>query len=160
METQSLIPFNWFTTPARRGEANPFLALQREMDRLFEDFGRSFDGPSTRLAAPRVDISETPTESRITAEPPGISEKDVEISVQDDILTIRGEKRAEHEDKNASRHLVERNYGAFARSFQLPPGYDPDKISASFDKGVLTLTLPKPPEVQSRTKKIEVKSAG
>jgi len=161
MEPRSLLPFTWYGPPARGGaEGNPFFALRQEMDRLFQDFGRGMlDVPTRSVAMPRVDVTETPTEIRIAAELPGMTEKDVEVELHDDILTISGEKRSEREEKGENRHLVERSYGAFSRSFQLPPGYDADKISAQFDKGVLRISLPKPTAPEAQPKKIEVKPA-
>jgi HSP20 family protein len=160
MASKSLFPYSWFDPPARGGEVNPFLTLRQDLDRMVQDFGRGlFDWPGSRLAAPKVDISETASEIRIAAELPGMTEKDVEVELHDDVLTIRGEKKDEREEKGENRHLVERSYGAFARSFQLPPGLDAANISASFDKGVLRITLPKPPEAASKARKIEVKPA-
>ena len=95
----------------------------------------------------------------ITAEMPGLERKDVEISVEDDVLTIRGEKKVESEqdDKNKNYHLTERSYGVFYRVLQLPPGVDPSKIQATMSNGVLKITIPKP--ARSEAKKIEVKEA-
>lgn len=160
MNGRSLLPFNWLA-PTRYGgqTTDPFTALQREMDRLMESFGRPTAFAPSTLRGPSVDITETDKELVITAELPGLSEKDVEVTLRDDALTISGEKRSESEQKDATRHVVERSYGSFARSFQLPPGYDSDKISAHFDKGVLKVTLAKPEQQESKVKRIDVKSA-
>jgi HSP20 family protein len=141
--------------------ANPFGFLHREIDRLFDDFTRGLDGSGQGQVnlVPSIDVSETDKAIAITAEMPGLERKDVEISVEDDVLTIRGEKKVESEqdDKNKNYHLSERSYGVFYRVLQLPPGVDPSKIEASVSNGVLKITIPKP--ARSEPKKIEVKDA-
>ncbi|MGQ0676301.1 MAG: Hsp20/alpha crystallin family protein, partial [Rhodospirillales bacterium] len=92
----------------------------------------------------------------VTAELPGMEEKDVELVVQDDVLTIRGEKKFEKEEKNKDYHMVERQYGSFQRSFTLPDIVDREKIAAKFDKGVLNVTLPKSAKAKERTRKIQI----
>jgi len=159
MNLKSLIPVSRDRSLAGR-EAYPFATLQREIDRLFEDFGRgfpSFARWSTQELVPSIDVTESDKEIEITAELPGLEEKDVQINVADNILTIRGEKKAEKEEKDKQYHRIERSYGAFSRTLELPPGVNPDAIKASIAKGVLTVTVPKPAAAQ--TKKIEVKSA-
>ena len=105
---------------------------------------------------PRIDVSETDSELRIEAELPGVEEKDLEIVLSDGRLTIKGEKKQEKEEKKKDYHLVERSYGSFARSVGLPFAAEPDKIKASFAKGVLTVTVPKPAEVKAKEKKIPI----
>jgi HSP20 family protein len=138
----------------------PFGSLRRDMERLFEDFSRDLGwGPPATVGmamAPRVDVSETDTELKIEAELPGIDEKDVEVVLSDGRLTIKGEKKQEKEEKKKDYHLVERSYGSFARSIALPFEADPDQVKASFAKGVLTVTVPKPPEVKAKEKKIAI----
>ncbi len=144
---------------------NPFTSLQREIDRLFDDFTRGFPtfpslqpfaaGPSGMM--PDMDVTETDKEIEITAELPGLEEKDVQINVSDNLLTIRGEKKAEKEEKDKNYRLVERSYGAFERTLELPQGVDANAIKASMAKGVLKVKVPKPAPAQS--KKIEVSSA-
>jgi len=149
---------------------NPFISLQREIDRLFDDFTRSFpsfpslssfpalgNGGAVSSMMPTMDVAETDKEIEITAELPGLEEKDVQINVADGILTIRGEKKAEKEQKDKNYRLVERSYGSFERSMQLPDGVDLDAIKATIDKGVLKVTVPKPAAKQ--VKKVEVKAA-
>jgi HSP20 family protein len=130
------------------------------MERLFEDFSRDFGwGPPATAGtamAPRVDVSETDTELKIEAELPGIDEKDLEVIFSDGRLTIKGEKKQEKEEKKKDYHTVERSYGSFARSIVLPFEADPNKVKATFAKGVLTVTVPKPPEVKAKEKKIPV----
>jgi HSP20 family protein len=154
---------------------HPFETLRHEIDRLFEDFDSGmwrsrFGRPmfnlqpfwsreSTWAAAPAVDITETDKAYEIAAELPGMDEKNIEVNFADDVLTIKGEKKDEREEKKKDYYLSERSYGSFQRSFQVPDGTDPDKIEASFKKGVLTVVLPKSAEAQKAAKKIDVKAA-
>ncbi len=147
----------------------PFESLRREVDRLFDDFDGGFFRPFRRPlfdvipakwpTAPAVDFTDTENAYELTAELPGIDEKNVEVKVANSVLTIKGEKQEEKEEKKKDYYLRERNYGSFERSFQVPEGVDADKIEANFKKGVLTVTLPKKPEAQKATKKIDVKAA-
>jgi HSP20 family protein len=104
-----------------------------------------------------MDVTETDKQIEITAELPGLEEKDVQVNLADNVLTIRGEKKAEKEEKDKNYRLVERSYGSFVRSLQLPDGVDANAIKASIDKGVLKVTVPKPAPAQA--KKIDVKAA-
>jgi HSP20 family protein len=104
-----------------------------------------------------MDLAETDKEIELTAELPGLEEKDVQLNVVDNHLTIRGEKKNQREEKEKDYHLVERNYGSFVRTVELPPGVDPESIKAVMSKGVLKVTVPKPAPAQA--KKIEVKAA-
>ena len=158
MNLRSLMPIGRDRNVVRSD--NPFMSLQREIDRLFDDFTRGFPAFSTDGKAellPSLDVTETEKQIEITAELPGLEEKDVQINVADNLLTIRGEKKAEKEEKDKNYRLVERSYGSFERTLELPDGVDPDAIKASIAKGVLTVTVPKPAPAQS--KKIEVKAA-
>jgi HSP20 family protein len=153
----------------------PFLNLRREMDRLFNDFGRGFRQFPTRSsvfdiepfwgremtweAAPAVDIAESEKAFELTAELPGMDEKNIEVKVANGNLIIKGEKQEEKEETKKDYYMRERNFGSFERRFEMPEGVDADKIEASFKKGVLTLTLPKKLEAQKPAKKIEVKAA-
>jgi HSP20 family protein len=155
------------TTAAIR---RPFESLRREVDRLFEDFDRGFWRlPSRSLLdiepfwrrgamAPAVDIIEQEKDYQLTVELPGMEEKDVELKVANDVMTIKGEKKEEKEEKQKDYYLSERHYGAFQRSFALPASTDAEKIEASFKKGVLTVTLPKKPEAITPERNIEVKA--
>jgi HSP20 family protein len=109
--------------------------------------------------APAVDFTETEKAYELTAELPGIDEKNIEVNVANGILSIKGEKQEDKEEKKKDYYIRERNFGSFERSFQVPDGVDADKIEAGFKKGVLTITLPKKPEVQKAAKKIDVKVA-
>jgi HSP20 family protein len=141
---------------------DPFAAFRREMERLFDSFGRDIGWPTgdrrTAATAPSIDVSETDSELRIDADLPGVEEKDVDVAISDNVLTIKGEKKAEKEEKKKDFHLVERSYGSFSRSLTLPFAADPAKAKATFKNGVLSITLPKPPEVKAKSKKIAISS--
>jgi len=152
---------------------NPFENLRREVERLFEDFDGGFfrsprrsmfDLPAWRSAtawpkSPAVDVTETDKAFEITAELPGLDEKNVEVKFADGVLTIKGEKQEDKEEKQKDYYLRERSYGSFQRSFQIPDGVDTDKIEANFKNGVLTVALPKTTEAQKAAKTIAVKAA-
>ena len=157
-------PFGW----------RPFESLRRDIDRLFEDFAggfwrsplsrSSFDmapfgrGEPSWTTTPAVDVTETDKAYEVTAELPGMEEKNIEVNVANGVLTIKGEKQEEKEEKKKDYYLRERSFGSFQRAFQVPEGVDTDKIAASFKKGLLTVTLPKSAEAQKAAKKIEVKA--
>jgi HSP20 family protein len=179
MAETSKVPVKAEQKTAERATAlqawRPFESLHREVDRLFEDFGRGFWTSSFRRpifdveplwrreaawgGAPSVDIVEKGNAYEITAELPGMDEKNVEVKLVDGGLTIKGEKQEEKEEKKKDYYLHERQFGSFERSFRVPEGVDIDKIGATFKKGVLTVMLPKKPEVQKPEKKIEIKAA-
>jgi HSP20 family protein len=159
MNLRSLIPIGRERSVARRGSVEPFGSLQREIERLFEDFARgwpSFGAGSSELT-PSMDVTETEKEIEITAELPGLEEKDVQVDFADNVLTIKGEKKAEKQQTDKNYRLYERSYGSFERTFQLPAGIDPEAIKASLSNGVLKVTVPKPAPAQ--VKKVEVKAA-
>ncbi|MGC1575778.1 MAG: Hsp20/alpha crystallin family protein [Beijerinckiaceae bacterium] len=165
------------TTPA--GAFAPqhatFDSLRREIDRVFDSFNwgswgfpfartrLGFEMPSLRSAsveiAPAVDVAEKDKEYEITAELPGLDEKNIEVKLANGMLTIRGEKKEEKEEKQTDYHLSERSYGSFMRSFQLPEGIDEGKIEASFVKGVLTVKVPKSTQALKNEKTISIKAA-
>lgn len=161
MSVRDLIPWGRERSPGLRGGEmmDPFLSLHREMNRLFDDAFRGIEGrlPSTGFGTmgwPHMDVVETDKEYRVTAELPGLEERDVELTFQDGVLTLKGEKKIEHDDKG--RLHSERFYGQFQRSLALGPDVDENTISASFKNGVLTVVLPKSPEVQSKAKRIAI----
>ncbi|SRR6266404_2114453 len=156
MTLKSLIPVG-SERGVTRPSSNPFSALQQEIDRLFDGFSRSFSGFASRDMMPSMDLSETDQEIEITAELPGLEEKDIQLNLADNVLTIRGEKKSEREENKKDYHLVERSYGSFTRAVQLPEGVNPDSIKAVMSKGVLKVTVPKPAPAQ--TKKIDIKTA-
>ncbi len=144
---------------ASRDIWEPFASLRRDMDRMFEDFSRDtgWGPPATGMAAaPRIDVSETDAEIKIEAEMPGVDEKDVEVVLSNGRLTIKGEKKQEKKEEKKDYHLVERSYGSFARSIGLPFEADPSQVKADFAKGVLTVTVPKPPQVKEKEKRIPI----
>ena len=142
MNLRSLLPVN-----RDRSIASPFTSLQREIDRLFDDFSRGFpalapfNGGNGGKLTPSVDVSETDKEIEITAELPGLEEKDVQINVVDNVLTIRGEKSAEKEEKDKNYRLAERCYGSFERTLELPAGVNADAIEARLALGVLLVSV-------------------
>ncbi len=160
------------TTRATPAEWSPFESLRRQIDRVFEDFGGGFWPPPARRSLfgiepfwrgepawdtkPAVDVVEKDKAYEVTAELPGMDEKNIEVQFSDGVLTIKGEKKEETEEKKKDYYVSERRYGSFRRSFQVPDGVDPEKIDASFKNGVLTVTLPKSPETQKKEKKITV----
>ena len=163
------------TAPVPAGAPESWRSFRTEMDRLFDRFAGGWGMPSLRrmfdaepafqyessfaMPSPAVDISEDDGAYKVTAELPGMAEKEIEVVVSGDTLSIKGEKRLEKEQKEKNFHLSERSYGSFQRSFYVPDGVDRDKIAADFSKGVLTVTMPKTAKAVEQTKKIEVKSA-
>ena len=160
-------------TPAQTPDA--WHSLRSEMDRLFDRFSGSFGLPAFRrwfnvepvfsadnafnITMPAVDVTEDDKSYTLTAELPGMEQKNIEVSLTGDMLTLKGEKRTEKEEKDKNRYMSERSYGAFERSFSIPDSVDRDKIVSDLAKGVLTITLPKKPAAQQPVKKIEVKAA-
>lgn len=146
---------------ASEGAEHPVLAMQRDINRVFDGFLERFNSPfaASNGAFPRTDVAETENEVEVSLELPGIDEKDIDVSIANDVLTIRGEKKNGREEKRQGFYLAERSYGAFHRAIALPPGVDGDKAKAEFKRGILTITLPKTPEARSRVKKIDVKAA-
>ena len=161
--------------PAQSAAPDIWRSFRSEMDRVFDRFSNNFGFPAMRrmfdpepfwrqessfdFAAPAIDVTESETAYKITAELPGISEKDVEVSLTGDALVLKGEKLQEWEEKEKNRYLSERAYGTFQRSLPIPEGVNRDAIAAEFSKGILTVTLPKSTEAQKRQKKIEIKAA-
>jgi HSP20 family protein len=142
--------------PAASQAASPLLTLHREMNRLFDDVFRGFDTPAlggARGAWPQLEVRDADGEYRVTAELPGLDEKDVEVLFEDGVLILRGEKRAETEDR--SRAFSERVYGRFERRLALGD-IDQDRIQAKFRTGVLTVTAPKSEQSQSRVRRIPI----
>jgi HSP20 family protein len=158
------------TVPAM---AETWQSFRHEIDSLFDRFSNGFESFSlqpftnmqqlwspgvTGFANPAVDVAESDAAYTITAELPGVKEKDVEVSISDDMLVIKGEKRQEREEKDKSHYLSERSYGTFQRMFALPRGTDSNKIEARFQNGVLVVLVPKTGQ-KSESRKIEVKAA-
>ena len=159
MPIKNLIPWTRRDTEmaGREGVEHPVLAMQRELNRMFDGFRDRFNGQDG--AFPRTDVAETDREVEVSIELPGIDEKDVDVAIANDVLTIRGEKKDSREEKRKGFYLAERSYGAFHRAIPLPLGVDSDKAKAEFKKGILTISLPKTPEAQARVTKINVQAA-
>jgi HSP20 family protein len=145
------------------GRWDPLEAFHRDVDRLFEDFWRGSNWPSAfrsepmfEALSPRMDVSEDDEEIRVTAELPGLDEGDIEVVLSDKWLTIKGEKKAEKEETEKGYKYRERSYGSFHRVIPLEVEVIADKVDANFEKGVLTVKLPKTPEAQRKVKKIPV----
>jgi HSP20 family protein len=147
--------------------ANPFQLLQREMNRLFNDawsgdYGLSISegtNGDTAFLMPRMELREGDKEVRLIAELPGVTEKDIDVSLDDDVLTIRGEKRAERREERENTHFTERAFGTFQRSMRLPYRVEPNQVKASFANGILTVTVPKN-KTQEKARKIPVQGSG
>jgi HSP20 family protein len=163
-----LLPQRGNRYPARwQGEFEPFGSFRREMNRLFDDFLGAPLLPNLMLTYPRpmlgillnptAEISETDKDLRVTLELPGIDPKNVEVTLADDVLTIRAEKPAQEQQSERDYHLAERPYGTFARYLRLPFTPDPGQVQASFKDGVLNIVIPKPQELQSKVHRIEVR---
>jgi len=148
----------------QRGEDHPFFALQRDINRMFDDFFRGFDlvpfGREKSFGgfSPSVDVREDEKEVKIKAELPGLEEKDVEVTLGEDVLTIKGEKREDKEEKGEGRWYRESHYGSFSRVIPLPKGLNQEKVDARFRNGVLSITLPRFEVSESKKKKISVKT--
>ncbi len=143
-------------------ELDPFRGFRTQLDSLFEDwFGRNIGG----TLAPRINVSETSNDMTVTVELPGVEEKDIDVSLSGNQLTVKGEKKSEQEEKKDEDgrvfHRIERSYGAFQRTMTVPFEVAPDKVSAGFKDGVLTISVPKPESVtvEPRSSRIEVKRA-
>ncbi|UCE18269.1 MAG: Hsp20/alpha crystallin family protein [Gemmatimonadota bacterium] len=147
-------------TLVRWRPARDVFQFRDEMDRLFEDFIQRFPARrdlGDRMWNPDVDVHETDHEVVVEAEVPGMEQKDIHVTIKDNILTLKGEKKQEKEVKEADYHSVERSYGSFARTFALPTLVVADKASAKYENGVLKITLPKAEEVKPKEVAVEVK---
>jgi HSP20 family protein len=148
----------------RRRGVDPFSQLHREIDRVFSSFLGDWTGPMNLLDRrmgsfmPEIDVTETGKEVRVTAELPGMEEKDLEVVYFEGGLTIKGEKREDHEEEKGNYYHSERQYGAFERTIPLPSGINADEAKASFKKGVLKITLPKTEEARSHRKTIPIQA--
>jgi len=173
MAQRPLMPFSGARSAMRRREElDPMWAFRRDMDRLFDDFLSGFGLPTlggelsrdsrSMAATPRIDVSETDQELRVVAEMPGLDQDSIEVSLDDDILTLRGQRQDERKDDDEARnyHLRERMQSSFARSLALPFRPDPRQVQAMFKDGVLTITIAKPKDAQEKAHRIEVKRDG
>lgn len=162
MPFREMVPWRRRAMSGRREEENPFLSLQREMSQVMDRFSRFLGG--SELAEreepwqflPSVDVSENDKEIQVSAELPGMDEKDIDVSLSGNNLVIRGEKKSEKEEKDKQYYRKESSYGAFHRSIPLPTEVEEEKIEATFKKGVLKIVLPKSPEARKARKKIDI----
>ena len=155
MALGDLIPWNRARAPVSRGESmSPLVAFQDQVNRLFDEFWRDFDGVGSSFGYPRVEMSETAREVKVEAELPGLDEKDVEVLLRDGDLIVRGERKSETVDRE--RRMSERYYGRFERRIALPAQVEEDQVSASFKKGILTVTLPKSQQAIDKVKRIAI----
>jgi HSP20 family protein len=165
----SSLPVQRTALPVGGAGVNPMLQLHREIDRLFDDAFRSFGLPALSLPRfesdwpgllkPALDIQETDKQYRISLEVPGVEQKDIEITLDDDVLTVRGEKRQQLEKKEGGFHRIERSYGSFQRALNLPADANQDTVKGSFKNGVLTITIDKrEPSVPRRGRSIPIES--
>lgn len=166
------------TLPERRGYA-PFMGFRDEMNRMFDRFlSEDWMRPAPALRhlrelplfkhkgvdlselmeTPRADMSETEKEYELTVELPGMSEKDIELNITDDMISLKGEKKSQHETKEKDYYIAERSYGSVHRTFAMPSGVKLDKVMASFSNGVLTVHLPKTKEARSKPRKVDIKA--
>ncbi len=156
MKLMTLIRWNPLRDVTSWHPVKDFEDMHREIDRMFSSFrSDAHDEEASKTLMPAVDIVERENDFNIKLELPGVEKKDVKITVQNDILTIKGEKKQESEKKGENYHRVERSYGIFQRSFTLPSSVNSEKIDASYDNGVLTVSVPKLEE--AKPKEIEVK---
>lgn len=163
MNVRDLVPWPRSSrSVSEAGTQNPFLALRRDMDRLFDEFWREWDLPALARgvggAFPSVEVDEDDKEIRVSAELPGMEEKDVEVVLKDNVLTLRGEKKTEKTEKGEGNGgtYSERYYGRFERSFTLDSEVDADKVKATFKNGVLTVTLPKTETAREKERRIPI----
>lgn len=166
MHIKDLMPWSWGkrNVPAQREDTDPIRNLQSGINRAFEDFWRGFDLPMTGqwdgglpLDLPRVDVRESDKEIEVVAELPGMDDADVDVSVAEGALTIRGEKKSEREKEEKGYVLRERSSGRIERVVPLPQELDVDSAKASFKNGVLTVTIPKTAEARAALKRIPVR---
>jgi HSP20 family protein len=162
MALWDIVPFGKKSVPVRREEESPFTVLKRGMDDLFEQFMSGFEiepfeSRVTGVFSPRIDVTEDDKAVKVMAELPGMDEKDLDISLRGNTLTIKGEKKEEKEQKGRDYYRMERSYGSFSRTIPLSSEFETDKVQAELKKGVLTVTLPKTVKAIEETKKIPVK---
>lgn len=162
MSFKSMLPSFLQGRDAERA-GNPFFSLQTELNRLFEEAARGFPAASfsgaEQVLSPAIDVKETEQGIEISAELPGVEEKDLDVSITEDLLTIRAEKKQEQKKEEKGYYMMERSYGTVSRSIRLPFDADPEKVTATFDKGVLKIAIPRPPEDKAKVRKIAVKPA-
>jgi HSP20 family protein len=187
MELKKLAPWNWFKkeeeidhsipvkhdtkgTLAPQRQYEPMLQLHRDIDRLFDHFFRGFNLPSmggvdlfpsleeSGILKPKIDLSAAEGEYQLTVEIPGVSEKDVSVDISGNVMTIKGEKKQEKEEKDTNYYRIERSYGSFQRVLTLPDDVNQDAVKASFKNGILAVTMPRKALPHGEVKQIEITS--
>lgn len=164
MTTKNSITKHQGKSLVQQGEDTPFLSLRREMERVFDEFWKGFPSwPLSEQTLPgtfslRVDVTDTEDALKIAAEAPGMDEKDIEVTLTKDTVTIKGEKKTEEEESAKDYYRMERSYGSFVRTIPLPAEIDTAKVQANLKKGVLTVTLPKTAKAIKEAKRISVKT--
>jgi HSP20 family protein len=165
VDFKALVPWRHSRSQApapREDFFEPFVSFRREMDRIFEQFfaGRAlYPGQGRRHGVtPAIAIDENDKELVVTAELPGVSEKEIEVSLTGDVLTITGQTRSQREERYANSSYVERRFGSFSRSLRLPFEVKEQRVNAEFQDGVLTIRLPKPAELQKPARGIDVRT--
>lgn len=159
MTLRSLLPFGRDVMPATDPGGDVFRSLHREIDRVFEDMMRGVPAWDAGRVVPRLDVRDTETGLEVVADLPGMDEADIDIRLTDNTLIIQGEKKAEKDEEREGWRLRERTIGSFLRTVPLPYAVDEDKVAATYDKGVLTIALPKSAQAKETTRRIEVKKA-
>jgi len=171
MASKALVPKNQNDTGLRRQawDESPLMALQQQMNRLFDGFFKTWSGLGTSEAfseglsryTPRIDVTETDKTLEVSAEMPGMSDKDVEVTLSSNgnVLQLRGEKKVEREHKERGYYHSERSFGSFQRQISLPCAVEQDKVQATFKDGILHITLPKQASQRQGAKRITVKTA-
>lgn len=169
MQIKDLIPWGRDKENSAASESaqsgNPLVSLQRDINHVFENFWQKvengWNGRDTMVGmfGPSTDVTDTDNSVNVSIELPGMTEKDIDISLSGNAMTIRGEKKIEHEEERKGVYMSERHYGSFYRTVPLPAGVDPEKAEAKFKNGVLTVILPKTEEALANIKRIPVKAA-
>ena len=139
-------------------ESDPFRAMRREMENVFRAFDQNLPSPDIGAGAPAINVAETKDAFEVTAELPGVDEKDIKVSLDENQLVISGEKKADTSKEEKDWHIEERSYGSFYRSMSLPFEPEDGAVDAHFDKGVLHLTIKKPAKAVKTTKTIDIKT--
>jgi len=161
MSFRDLSLFRKKSVPVKGESHDLFSLMHHDMDSLFDDFFRGFDldpffGPDISSYSPKVDVKESDREIKVLAELPGMDEKDINVTLNKDSLTLKGEKKEEKEENDIGYHRLERSYGSFCRTIPLPVEIESDNVSASYKKGILTITVPKSKKPLEEKKKIKI----
>jgi HSP20 family protein len=165
MDFKSLMPFGASRTPASAPASDPFQAMRREMERIFDTFTQGSPWPvglgGSGFLSPKINVAETDKGLEVSADLPGIDEKDIEVQLDQGILSLKAEHKSEKEEADEKKHyhLVERSYGTFLRRIAVPFEADADKVEATFEKGVLKIVVPRSAAAGKQVRKIAIKAA-